>query len=333
MTGTWGRRAVTIPAVTLAFLATSALLPLLGAVAALIDLSRWLRRRLPWVSLRLVAFLWFYLAAQVVGLTALAWVWLRTRFSGRARLVAATFAVQEAWASALFRAVSTLFGLDFELEGDEQLEPGPYLVFIRHASVIDTLLPTVFVTAKHNVRLRFVLKRELLIDPCLDVAGQRLPNYFVRRTGDDASDVRGVAALASGLGPNEGVLIYPEGTRFGLDKHRRALAKLEAEAPEVFALAKSLTHVLPPRLGGALALLEAAPDVDAVFFAHTGLDGFASVRDIFRHALGRRRVSLKLWRVPRSQIPLARADRVRWLFGEWQKLNDWIAARVRSAGA
>lgn len=333
MTGTWGRRAVTIPAVTLAFLATSALLPLLGAGAALVDLSRWLRRRLPWVSLRLVAFLWFYLAAQVVGLTALAWVWLRTRFSGRERLVAATFAVQEAWASALFRAVSTLFGLDFELEGDEQLEPGPYLVFIRHASVIDTLLPTVFVTAKHKIVLRFVLKRELLIDPCLDVAGQRLPNYFVRRTGDDASDVRGVAALATGLGPNEGVLIYPEGTRFGLDKHRRALAKLEAEAPEVFALAKSLTHVLPPRLGGALALLEAAPDVDAVFFAHTGLDGFASVRDIFRHALGRRRVSLKLWRVPRSQIPLARADRVRWLFGEWQKLNDWIAARVRSAGA
>lgn len=333
MTGSWGRRAVTIPAVTLAFLLATTLLPLLFLGASLIDLTRWLRRRVPWVSLRILAFLWFYLAAQLLGLTALAWVWLRTRSAGRERLIAATFAVQEAWASALFRAVSALFGLDFELEGDEELEPGPYLVFIRHASVIDTLLPTVFVTAKHGIRLRFVLKRELLIDPCLDVAGQRLPNYFVQRTGDDASDVRGVAALASGLGPNEGVLIYPEGTRFGPNKHRRALAKLETEAPEVFALAKSLTHVLPPRLGGALALLGAAPEVDAVFFAHTGLDGFASVRDIFRHALGRRRVSIKLWRVPRSQIPLARADRVRWLYGEWQKLNDWIAARVRSAGA
>ncbi|MBK9000983.1 MAG: lysophospholipid acyltransferase family protein [Myxococcales bacterium] len=321
---------------TLAFLLATPLLPLLTVGASLIDLTRWLRRRLPWVSLRMLAFFWFYLAAQVVGLTALAWVWLRTLAAGKDRAprsIAATFAVQEAWASALFRAVSLLFGLDFELEGDEELEPGPYLVFIRHASVIDTLLPTVFVTAKHGIRLRFVLKRELLIDPCLDVAGQRLPNYFVQRSGDDASDVRGVAALASGLGPNEGVLIYPEGTRFGLEKHRRALAKLETEAPELFALAKSLTHVLPPRLGGALALLDAAPEVDAVFFAHTGLDGFASVRDIFRHALGRRRVSIKLWRVPRSQIPLARADRVRWLYGEWQKLNDWIAARVRSAGA
>ena len=61
------------------------------------------------------------------------------------------------------------------------VEPGPVIVMIRHASILDNLLPSVFVAWPHKVRLRYLLKRELLSDPGLDIGGKRLPNYFVRR--------------------------------------------------------------------------------------------------------------------------------------------------------
>lgn len=332
MTGTWGRRAITIPAVVCAFLLTSALFPALLVLALAVDLVRHLTARRPFAGVRVLVFGLVYLGSQLIGLGALAWVWLATLPAGERReerLVSRTFAVQRTWASALFRAVCLLFGLKLEVEGDRALEQGPFIVFIRHASIIDTLLPTVLVTARHDVRLRFVLKRELLADPCLDVAGLRLPNYFARRTGDDRTDIEGVAELGRGLGPKDGVLLYPEGTRFSVDKHRRALVRLSQEAPELYAMAKSLTHLLPPRLGGALALLEAASEADAVFFAHHGLDGFASVGDIFRYALARRELAVKVWRVPRREIPEERGDRVRWLFEQWQIVNDWVAARAK----
>lgn len=332
MSGTWKRRAVTIPAVTFAFVLVTSSLPLLLLFAVLIDAVRSLTRRLPWVGTRLVLFGWFYLAGQVLGLAALFAVWLSSLVGGaerRQRLMRRTFAVQVRWAGALFRAVRTLFGLQVAVEGEDSLRGGPYVVFIRHASVIDTLLPTVLVTARHGIRLRFVLKRELLLDPCLDVAGLRLPNYFVDRTGDDPRDIAGVRQLGEHLGEEEGVLIYPEGTRFTLDKHRRALEKLATEAPDLFECAKGLTHVLPPRVGGALALLEAASEADVVFFAHVGLDGFASVGDIFRHALGARRIDVRLWRIPRAEIPRERAERISFLYREWHKVDAWVAGHMR----
>jgi 1-acyl-sn-glycerol-3-phosphate acyltransferase len=334
MGGKWGRRALTIPSVVVAFALVTLALPLLLAIAALVDVARWLLRRQRWTSLRLLAFLWVYLAAQVVGLSALFWVWLLS-FGAAARragrLVDWTFEVQQIWASALFRTVCVLFGLRVRVEGEADLRHGPYVVFIRHASVIDTLLPTVLITRRHGIRLRFVLKRELLVDPCLDVAGLRLPNCFVSRAGETSADVDGVATLGRGLGPGEGVLIYPEGTRFSPGKRRRILARLSGGSPEIFSRAQRLSQVLPPRLGGALALLEAAEGADAVFFAHAGLDGFASVRDIFDQALGARRVEVKVWRIPRSQIPRDEAARVRFLYDEWQKVDEWIAARTRDA--
>lgn len=331
MRGKWGRRALTFPSVVLALAIVTLALPLLVAIGALVDSTRWLLRRQRWMSLRLVGFAWVYLAAQVVGLFALFWVWLLSFGAGAhrgARLVDWTFVVQQAWATTLFRAVRGLFGLKVQVEGEADLSHGPYVVFIRHASVIDTLLPTVLITRRHGVRLRFVLKRELLFDPCLDVAGLRLPNVFVSRTGETSADVAGVAALGRDLGAREGVLIYPEGTRFTANKRRRALERLSQGPPELVARAQRLSRVLPPRLGGSLALLEAAEGADAVFFAHAGLDGFASVRDIFDHALGARRIDVKVWRVPRAQIPEGRAARVSFLYDEWQKVDDWIAART-----
>ena len=67
----------------------------------------------------------------------------------------------------------------------------------------------VFYAIPFGVRLRYVLKKELLFDPCLDIVGNRLPNYFVDRGGQDSERARrGVAELVRDLGPDEGALIY-----------------------------------------------------------------------------------------------------------------------------
>jgi len=198
---------------------------------------------------RCLGFAVLYLGCETLGLLASACLWM-----GR-RGLASHYRLQNAWAGTLFWGVRRIFGLRLDLEGDDARPPGPLLVFMRHVSVADTLLPAAVLSARFGWRLRYVLKRELLWDPCLDVVGQRLPNVFVRRdTGDGAREVRAVLALAAGLGADEGVLIYPEGTRFTPEKYARRLAQLAAKGdPERLARARGLRHVLPPRSGGPVA--------------------------------------------------------------------------------
>jgi 1-acyl-sn-glycerol-3-phosphate acyltransferase len=327
---TLARRLVTVPALFVFFALVSALLPALVLAAVVTDAVRSLRRRVRGAATRLAAFLWFYLFAEVVGVLVLFGIWIATLGGAgglRVRLIDGTYAVQRRWAGALFAAARALFALRFVLEDDPLVAPGPVLVFIRHASLVDTLLPTVFVTGRHGIRLRFVLKRELLADPCLDIAGQRIPNWFVARDGrETAAELAGVAALAAGLSAREGVLIYPEGTRFTPAKLGRALERLRAQDPERAARLGALSSVLPPRPGGALALLEGAPEADVVFFAHRGMGGFAEWRDIWRGGLVGRTVHVKLWRVPRREVPADRAARVAWLDAQWLALDRWVDA-------
>ena len=51
-------------------------------------------------------------------------------------------------------------------------------MLLRHAGIADTIIPRVFYAIPQQVRLRYVLKKELLMDPCLDLprdpAGQQI---------------------------------------------------------------------------------------------------------------------------------------------------------------
>jgi hypothetical protein len=69
-------------------------------------------------------------------------------------------------------------------------DPYPVIVFLRYASVADTLLPAVFLANPNGLKLRYVLKHELLLDPCLDIVGNRLPNSFVQRSAGDKYPLR-----------------------------------------------------------------------------------------------------------------------------------------------
>ena len=91
--------------------------------------------------------------------------------------------------------------------------------------------------------------------------------------------------LTEDLGAGEGILIYPEGTRATAPKIERAKEKVVQSRPELAPLVDPIENLLPPRLGGPLAMLEELPDVDVVFCGHVGFDGFERISDIWSGAL------------------------------------------------
>lgn len=322
------RRLRTIPPLVLGLLLVTAIFPLLLGVALVVDLARRLASGVPPTAVRLLAFLWVYLAAEVGGLAAMAVAWVLSLGGRRAAaLQRMTLRLQRQWAGVLFGAVRVLFGLRLEVAGDPVIPPGPVIVLIRHASIVDNLLPAILVTRPHGIRLRYVLKRELLADPCLDVAGRRLPNYFVRRGTGEAVELERIRTLAQGLGRDEGALIYPEGTRFTPERRSRAIARIAEGDPALAARAERLRHLLPPRFGGVGALLDGAPQADVLVIAHHGFDGLRLVSDVWRGGLVGALVRVRVTRVPRSAVPAGRAERMDWLYGLWQDVDDWVAER------
>lgn len=328
-----GRRVRTIPPVVLGLVLVTALLPLLLVVAVLVDLVRWVTRRTPWMAVRLTLFLWVYLAAETAGLLALLALWAAAGFGRREAWMADwTWRFQQVWAGWQFGAVRGIFGLRVDVTGREALRPAPVIVLIRHASIVDNLLPSVIVARQARIRLRYVLKRELLSDPCLDVAGKRLPNAFVRRGTGAEAERETVRRLATGLGPDDGLLIYPEGTRFTAERRTAALAQVAERDPARAARLERIEHLLPPKVGGVLAALDGAPEADVVLLAHHGLDGLRLISDIWAGRLVGRRIGVRLTRVPRSAIPGDRDGRVEWLDDAWADMDAWVGAALRGAG-
>ncbi|MGI9430805.1 MAG: lysophospholipid acyltransferase family protein [Myxococcota bacterium] len=326
----WSRRAVSFGLYGALWLVALAGFPLWLAGTALWDL---LRGDLRFPLARVFLFGVFFLSCEAVGLIGafLVWAFLGPWTGGAEdRFLAANFRLQCAWANALFTGTRVLFGLELEVTGEEELSgPAPHL-WVRHASLADTLLPAVLLGHRHGMRLRWVMKRELLADPCLDVVGQRLPNVFVRRGSSQAElEIAAIARLAETSLPGEGILIYPEGTRFSAERQQRALARVaKSGSPERLERVEKLGHLLPPRLGGPLALLRARPDLDVVIMGHAGLDGLSHVRDVLNGALIGRRISVRYWRHAAADLPDMEAARVDWLDQRWLELDRWLAARL-----
>ena len=276
-----------------------------------------------------------YLTAEVVGVVVLTSVWVATGcgwfVDARRR---ATFVVQSYWVSTLFRCATWIYGWTWQVEGAQVAVPGPVIVMIRHTSLLDTMIPTTLLSRRLGLQLRFVLKQELLRDPCLDLAGNWLPNVFVDRKASDSSEGReAIRALARHMGPDEGALIYPEGTLYSPRKLAAARAKLtEAGSPWAEAAA-ALQHTLPPRPGGTLALLEGAPDADVVICAHAGLGGLGKVADLTSGTLVGRTIAVRLTRYARAEVPTDAEGATRWIFERWAEVDAWVGARASDPAA
>jgi 1-acyl-sn-glycerol-3-phosphate acyltransferase len=323
----------TIPMFVGLFVVLTPLLPLIVLATLAADGARIVVRRRASGITRLTLFGWWYVATVNLALILIFGVWVLSGFGlRRQRLVEWTFGLQSWWAHALFAGFMRLFGATLEVEGAEVLRPGPILLFMRHASIADVLLPNVIVTGRHGLRLRYVLKKELLLDPAMDIAGNRLPNHFVLRgSGNGAVEVERVGNLAGDLGDEEGVIIYPEGTRFSLEKRSRAIAFLARRDPDLAGRAERLRHTLPPRLGGPLALLERGEGLDVVFLGHIGFDGLAEIKDILSGGLVHTRIRVGIWRVPASEVPRGRREQTDWLFDRWEEMDRWVGDHLAEA--
>ena len=324
----YARRAKGIAVEAAAFTVVTLTFPLLLAVAAAVDLVLWLVRRKSWVGVRLVAMLWWFLFGELRGVAGLALIWLASAGRDTRTRRFRVYRLRQMWCAGHLDGVRRLFGLTFVIDGLEDVAPGPVLILMRHASIIDNTLPDAVVGATHGLGLRFVIKRELELLPTIDIGGRWVPTHFVRRgSGDTEGELVDLRRLALDLDPHEGILIYPEGTRHTAVKLARAQELIAERQPEIAPLAARLRHVLPPRLGGPLALLEGTRGTDVVFCGHVGLDGFERISDIWSGELVGGTVRVKFWRYAAGDVPAERDALVSWLYERWQILDDWVGAQ------
>jgi 1-acyl-sn-glycerol-3-phosphate acyltransferase len=320
----WRRvRGVTIEVIALVLVTLLSPVLLIGAVA--VDAALWLRRRKPWMAVRLLAMLWWFLVGELYGLLGLFVIWASSGGRDGARRRDRVYRLKRRWLASHLAGIRALFGLRFEVEGLELAGPGPVLVMIRHASIIDNALPDAIVGRAHGLGFRFVIKRELRMLPTIDIGGRWVPTLFVRRaSGDTATEVERMRTLTVEMSSHDGLLIYPEGTRWTAEKLARAKEIIAERQPEIAPLAARLRNVLPPRLGGTMVLLESARQADVVIFGHVGLDGFEYISDIWSGGLVGTTVRLKFWRFPAAEVPHDRDELIAWLYERWQELDDWI---------
>jgi 1-acyl-sn-glycerol-3-phosphate acyltransferase len=327
------RRARGIAIETVALVVVTLTFPLLLAAAVVVDLARWVVKRRPWVAVRLVAMLWWFLFGELRGILGLLVIWIASAGRDTRTRRFRVYRLRQRWIGGHLDGVRRLFGLRFEVEGLDDVAPGPVLIFMRHASIVDNALPDALVGRRHDMGLRFVLKRELQMLPTIDIGGRWVPTNFVRRaSGDTARELEDLRLLARDLDPHEGVLIYPEGTRATRAKIARAKEILAERQPEIAPLAAGLEHLLPPRLGGPLELIEHGRDHDVVFCGHVGFDGYEHISDIWNGDLVGSTIYVRFERFAAADIPRDRDELVRWLYARWQELDDWVGEELIRTG-
>lgn len=312
--------------------------PVTLSVGALTDALLWLRQRKPWMSVRVIALLWWLALGELRGLVGIAWVWLisggplaRDTPARRAR----TFGLQVGWATHHLAGIRWLCRLRVRIEGDDLVGSGPVIVFARHTSVIDNGLPALLISRVHGIDLRYVLKSGLQSLPTLDIGARWVPTCFVKRGSDDpAREIERVRTLARNLsGPRDGVLVFPEGTRFTPAKLEKLKRRTDIADPALAKLVAELSHVLPPRTGGPLALLDEAPQAAVVICAHVGLDRFHDLRAIWGGAVMGTTVHVRFWRHEAEELPGGGEARATWLYERWREVDDWIAQNTAARAA
>lgn len=292
------RRLLTVPGLYLGGVLLTVLTPVWLVLGLIIDLAR-RRWRFPVVRLLAFAVLWAWL--EIAGVTASAAFWL----TGQRKNRRAHYGLQRWWAARLLGALRLTCGVRIEVENVAALQPGPAILLARHASLADSLVSAYVVTSVAGMNPRYVLKRELLGDPCLDIVGQRLPNYFLDRDAPDSThELQALEALMSDADEKSVGIIFPEGTRANPVKRSRALEKLASKSVVRAERLRSLQHLLPPRPAGAMALLRGHPTADVVIGWHVGFEGLDTFGGMLR-ALSRPfpPVRFALKRIARSEIP------------------------------
>ena len=312
------RRLLTVPGFYVLGVVLVLLLPIWLPIMVVIDLFT-APRRMPRTRLMGFALWWTWL--EIIGLTCAGWFLV----TGRAKKPEPHFALQRWWANGLVVGLRRTCRLTLEPRHIEVLTPGPVIVLPRHASLADALLSAWFVT-RPKLEPHYVLKRELLADPCLDIVGNRLPNHFLDRGAvDSAPELAAIRTMAEGVTEaNECAVIFPEGTRANPEKRARGLARIAERNPERAEKLSRLRHLNPPRPAGTLEVLDGAPDADVVIMAHAGFEGLDTFGGILKVIPGTAPILLDCIRIPRSEVPEGDDARATWLDDQWLLLDERV---------
>lgn len=320
------RRARTVPGLIVFAILMASLVWLWVPVAIVVDLVRG-RWRLPIVRLLAFGLCWSWI--ESIGVLAAGLF----RLVGQRRNVRLHTRLQTWWANALMRSLGATTGMRVAHADFELFHPGPTVLLCRHASLADSLVSAWVTTTLAHLEPRYVLKKELEWDPCLDIVGHRLNNHFLDREATDAADeLTSLRALSAGMGEGHVAVIFPEGTRSSPKKRARALEKIAERDPERAERLKGLQHLIPPRPAGSLALIEGCPEADIVVAWHVGFDGLNDFGGILRH-LQRTPTPIQFHarRFARADVPSGEAF-TEWLDQQWVDADHHVAALLASEG-
>ncbi|HEY0521023.1 MAG TPA: 1-acyl-sn-glycerol-3-phosphate acyltransferase [Ilumatobacteraceae bacterium] len=305
------RRLISIPSLFLGAVLLLVLVPVWIPAAAIVDVVR-AKFRLPLSRLLLFALGWAWLESASVLLAFGLWI------SGQRNNREVHYRLQAWWAANVLGLLRATTGIRITAQDVDEIRPGPAIMLCRHASLADSLVSAWVITSLAGLRPRYVLKRELLGDPCLDIVGNRLPNHFLDRAAPDSGlELQALTRLASGMGERDIAVIFPEGTRASPAKRDRAMTKLRERDPGRADRLGGLQHLLPPRPAGSAALIAGSPDADVVIGWHVGFDGLDTFGGILRH-LARRPapVRFRARRVARADVPTGDAF-TEWIDAVW----------------
>ncbi|GAA2900842.1 lysophospholipid acyltransferase family protein [Streptosporangium fragile] len=313
-------------------------------VVAVVTLPVWLlvvaaaSLRLPPPQRRGTRLVWFavaWLTLESMALAACLGLWVACGFGGRLHRdehQERHYALIRWFLSRVYGAAVRIFQLSVRIDEppptpDELSRrlTRPVVVLSRHAGPGDSFLLVHHLLARYDRRPRIVMKAALQFDPSLDVVVNRLPNAFVPRGTAESGVLAEIRRLASGMDADDALVIFPEGGNFTPRRRLRAILRLELKGlAEEAARARGMEYLLPPRPNGAIAAIDACPEADVIFVAHTGLDDLVTLGDIWRRLPLRAEIRAKWWRVRAADVPRDRESQIRWLFDHWERIDAWI---------
>jgi 1-acyl-sn-glycerol-3-phosphate acyltransferase len=285
--------------------------------------------------LRVIFMMGLYLMWDAALLVVMFALWIASGFGWaikRPRFQRAHFRLMGFMLRSLFGAARWLLRLETAIDETDLTPAGPHrptIVVSRHAGPADSFIIVNTLLNRFDREPAIVLKDTLQWDPAVDVLLNRIPTRFVT-TGPRRKSAGGAFAigeLAAGLRGNDTLLIFPEGGNITERRRTRRIGQLRAQGHEELAeRAEAMTHVMPPHAGGVLAAMRAAPDARVVMMAHTGLEQFETVGQIWQALPVDKRITLKMWTVADESIPEALDDREAWLYDWWERVDAWIDA-------
>ncbi len=290
-----------------------------------------------WRTVRLTAFLVWYTVCQAIGLVVMVSLWIAGGFGlwmRRPAMQTAHYAFMRWFLRQINGAARTLFKMRIRIEDAPLPQAGPILVFSRHAGPGNSLMLVGTLMIGYKRRPRVVMLAKLQWEPLFDVMGNRIPNRFIQHDRNRReAQITAIGSLARGLGDRDAFVLFPEGHDFTPKLRMKAIASLRRKGhAEEAEQAEQMPYVLPPRYGGVGAAIQAAPEADVVFVAHTVLEDVGSFDDLWSRIPLKEPIGSRFWRIPAREVPGDPEELKRWLFGWWREIDRWIQGNLGFTG-